>query len=183
MLDVQIGATCKACGKPITQAGRGPRKREYCSNACRERAYRERKGAQPTLELQNIAVYQEKLTQAGAHIQKLERQVEVQKSRIGELTADNRRLAAQLENIQLANERFRTDTQERAFPTWLEKDARYYAKSAFGRRFLADRNVRLLPVRASRANYERIMRYTLKYTEDEIETFREAWHEMLKTQF
>jgi hypothetical protein len=31
--------------------------------------------------------------------------------------------------------------------------------------------------------FERMLRYTLKYSEDEIETFREAWREMLKTQF
>ncbi len=69
---------------------------------------------------------------------------------------------------------FRNDTQVRAFPAWLAKHARYYAMSAFGQRFLTDRKERLLPPQASRSRYEQMLRYTLKYSEDEIETFREA---------
>jgi hypothetical protein len=34
--------TCKACGKLVERAWWG-REREYCSNKCRQRAYRERK--------------------------------------------------------------------------------------------------------------------------------------------
>jgi hypothetical protein len=46
--------------------------------------------------------------------------------------------------------------------------------SAFGQHFLADRKERLLPPQASRHRYEQMLRYTLKYSEDEIETFHEA---------
>jgi hypothetical protein len=57
----------------------------------------------------------------------------------------------------LVNERFRNDTQMRAFGAWLEKQARYYAETPFGQRFLDSRKNRILLPRASRAPYEQIM--------------------------
>jgi hypothetical protein len=94
-----------------------------------------------------------------------------------------RDLQGRLDAIQNVEERFRNDTRVRAFAPWLEKRAEYYAASSFGQRFLADRRVRLLPPSASRSEYERIMRYSLHYSEEDLEMFREAWREMLKTQF
>ena len=34
---------CKVCGKEIDNIHKGKRLKEYCSNACRQKAYRERK--------------------------------------------------------------------------------------------------------------------------------------------
>ena len=185
MIDtVNETTTCKACGRPIVQGPGGHRKRVYCNAACkmRDRRRQNAEKQQPTLEQQNIAILQAKLTAAGAHIAKLERQVEVQRGRIGELTAENRTLRTHIKTIQLANERFRNDTQVRAFGTWLPKHAHYYAQTSFGQRFLADRKALLFPPQASRADYEQRLK-NAGYLSEEIETFREAWREMLKTQF
>ncbi len=43
MIDTENETICKVCGRPITQTGKGPRKRQYCSDAHKEQAYRERK--------------------------------------------------------------------------------------------------------------------------------------------
>lgn len=168
MIDVETGAKCKDCGRPIARVP-GRRPREFCNDACRQRYHRKQKAGHP---------------------RDLAESIDAKDQQIATLKAENRTLRAQLEAIQLANERFRNDTQVRAFPAWLEKHARYYAKSPFGRRFIADRHAMmegrkapLLPPQASRSEYERIIRYTLKYAEEDIETFREAWREMLKTQF
>lgn len=85
--------------------------------------------------------------------------------------------------MRLVGEKFGNDTQLRSFSTFLERDARYYAATPFGLRFLSDCKERLLPPVASRSNYERMLRYTLHYSDEEIEVFCEAWREMLKTQF
>ncbi len=94
-----------------------------------------------------------------------------------------RDLEGKLAAFQDVTERFRNDTRKRAFAPWLEKRAQYYAESPFGTRFLADSRERLLPPQASRSEYERIMRHMLHYSEEDLEMFREAWREMLKTQF
>jgi len=93
-----------------------------------------------------------------------------------------RELEKRLASLQSVNERFRNDTQVRAFGSWL-KQARYYAETPFGQRFLDGRKNQILPPRASRAQYESIMYHQLGYSTEDIETFREAWREMLKTQF
>src|SRR5437016_6087442 len=41
MIDIEQ-ATCKRCGKPIELKEIGPNKREWCSPACKQAAYRER---------------------------------------------------------------------------------------------------------------------------------------------
>jgi TolA-binding protein len=162
MIDVQTEARCKDCDRPIARIP-GRRPREFCNAVCKQRYHR--KLHKPQAEANDV----QRASEAAAQIATLEKQV--------------RDLQARLVALQDVNERFRNDTRIRAFAPWLEKRAQYYAESSFGQRFLADRGKRLLPPSASRANYERIMRYTLKYAEDEIEMFREAWREMLKTQF
>ncbi len=161
MIDVETEAKCKDCGKPIVRVP-GRRPREFCNDVCRQRHHRKIHKPQTEAEVQRAS-------EAAAQVATLEKQV--------------RDLQARLVALQDVNERFRNDTRMRAFPTWLEKRAAYYAASSFGQRFLADRKERLLPPSASRAQYETIMRYTLKYSEEDLETFREAWREMLKTQF
>ncbi|MFD6139421.1 TetR/AcrR family transcriptional regulator [Promicromonospora sp. NPDC060271] len=42
MRDVNSGAKCAMCGKPLDSGGRG-RPRDYCSRACQQRAYRRRR--------------------------------------------------------------------------------------------------------------------------------------------
>ena len=108
---------------------------------------------------------------------------ETDAAQIAALQARVRDLEGKLAAMLNVNERFRNDTRSRALAPWLEKRAEYYAVSSFGQRFLADRKERLLPPQASRSEYERIMRYSLKYSDEDLETFREAWREMLKTQF
>ena len=160
MIDVQETSTCRACGKPIIQAPGGHRLRVYCNAACKMRGRRRQQSEKRQVQETDTAQKQ-----------------------VAALQARVRELESRLTAIQDINERFRNDTRVRAFAPWLEKRAQYYAASSFGQRFLADRGERLLPPSASRANYERIMRYTLKYADEDIETFREAWREMLKTQF
>jgi endogenous inhibitor of DNA gyrase (YacG/DUF329 family) len=161
MIDtVNETTTCKACGRPVVQGPGGHRKRVYCNAACKMRDRRRQQSEKRQVQETDTA----------------QKQVDALQARIRELES---RLTA----IQDVNERFRNDTRVRAFAPWLEKRAQYYAASSFGQRFLADRGERLLPPSASRSNYERIMRYTLKYSEEDLEMFREAWREMLKTQF
>jgi predicted nucleic acid-binding Zn ribbon protein len=95
-------ATCTVCGKPIDQKDIGPYKREYCSDRCRQKAYRqrerERKGEMThrnvTVELQqriaeleqeveihqhNAETAQQKLAEAQQRILHLERIEEIQR--------------------------------------------------------------------------------------------------------
>ena len=202
MIDTENEIICKVCGRPIAQTGRGPRKRQYCSDACKERAYRERKAEPERQEWRQRWAGYSQVTQSVleailreaplvldlviAAIE-FERQganeTNVAQAQVAELSKQVRDLQARLVAMQDINERFRNDTRSRAFAPWLEKRAQYYAESPFGSRFLADRKERLLPPSASRSHYESIMRHTLHYSEEDIETFREAWREMLKTQF
>ena len=202
MIDTANETICKVCGRPITQTGRGPRKRQYCSDACKERAYRERQVEPERQEWRQRWAGYSQVTQAFleaimreapevldlviAAIE-FERQeaneTDVAQAQVATLEKQVRDLQARLVAMQDINERFRNDTRSRAFAPWLEKRAQYYAESPFGTRFLADRRERLLPPQASRSEYERIMRHTLHYSEEGLETFREAWREMLKTQF
>ncbi len=168
MIDIDTPVTCRQCGTPIKRVP-GRRPRVYCKSSCRQKALRERKREQ-------VAEHRDADTEAKGRIETLEREN-------AELLRRVKDLQHRLQALSDVNERFRNDTRVRAFPTWLEKRAAYYAESPMGLRFLADRKKRLLPPSASRSEYERILRYTLKYSEDEIETFREAWREMLKTQF
>ncbi len=158
MIDTAHETTCKTCGRPMVQAPGGHRKRVYCNAVCKMKERRRLLAAQQ----------QARANQAQAQIAALEKQV--------------RALEARLAALQMVNERFRNDTQVRAFGSWLEKQARYYAQMPFGQRFLDGRKNQVLPPRASRAAYEAIMYHQLGYSAEDIETFREAWREMLKTQ-
>jgi hypothetical protein len=99
---------------------------------------------------------------------------------IAALEKQVKELSARLAALHSVNERFRNDTQVRAFGSWL-KQARYYAETPFGQRFLDGRKNRILPPRASRATYKQIMYHQLRYSTEDRETFREAWRELLKT--
>ncbi len=160
MIDTQETTTCRYCGKPIIQKAGGHRVRVYCNAAHKMRHRR---------QLQSEKQQTEKTNAVQAQVAELSKQV--------------RDLQARLVAMQDINERFRNDTRSRAFAPWIEKRAQYYAETPFGKRFLADRKERLLPPSASRSHYESIMRHTFHYSEEDLETFREAWREMLKTQF
>ena len=127
MIDTQETIACRACGKPIIQKAGGHRVRVYCDDACKMR-------------------HRRRLQSKKQHVEAGE--VEATQTQIAQLQARVRELEARLVTLQDVNERFRNDTQVRAFPAWLEKQARHYAESAFGKRFLVDRSTRLLPVRA-----------------------------------
>lgn len=160
MIDIANEVTCKYCGAPIVQkAGKGHRQRQYCNDAHKMKDRRRQ-----LAEKQQAAA-----TQAQAQIVALQKQV--------------RELEKRLASLQMVNERFRNDTQVRAFGSWLEKQAKYYAETPFGQRFLDGRKNQVIPPRASRATYETILHHRLGYSAEDIETFREAWREMLKTQF
>ena len=160
MIETANEVRCRYCGAPIVQkGGRGHRKRQYCDDAHKMRDRRRQLAAQQ----QAIA------DQMKVQIAVLEKQV--------------RDLEKRLATLQSVNERFRNDTQVRAFGSWLEKQARYYTETPFGQRFLDGRKNKILPPRASRAQYEAIMYHQLGYSTEDIELFREAWREMLKTQF
>ncbi len=160
MIDTANEVRCKYCGAPIVQrGGRGHRKREYCNDAHKMKDRRR----------QLAEERQEAAKQAQTQIAALEKQV--------------KKLEAQLASLQSVNERFRNDTQVRAFSSWLANQARYYAETPFGQRFLDGRKNKTLPPRGSRAQYEAIMYHQLGYSTEDIEMFREAWREMLKTQF
>jgi hypothetical protein len=79
------------------------------------------------------AQQQEAATQVQVQIATLEKQVKA--------------LEARFTALQSVNERFRNDTQARAFGAWLEKQARYYAETPFGQRFLDSRKNKVLPPR------------------------------------
>ena len=196
MIDTENETICKVCGRPITQTGRGPRKRQYCSDACKERAYRERKAEPERQEWrQRWAGYSqvtqgvlEAILREAPEVLDLvivaiefERQGAKEQAQVTAATQKLRELQARLDALQNTEERFRTDTEARKFRVWL-KDARYYAETPFGQKFL-DKNTGM-PPRASRGKYEQLLRDAGDYfTAEDLETFREAWREMLKTQF
>src|SRR5258708_24815721 len=93
-------------------------------------------------------------TQAQAQIAALEKQVKELEKRL---------LAG-----QSVNERFRHDPQ-----------ARYYAQTPFGQRFLDGRKNRILPPRGSRAMYESLLYHQLGHSTQAIDTLREACRHLL----
>jgi len=68
-----------------------------------------------------------------------------------------------------------TDTQARPFKAWL-KQARFYAETPFGQRFL-EKNMGMSP-RGSRGRYQAEMRRA-GFQQEEKELFQEAWEAML----
>ena len=204
MIDtVNETTTCKACGRPIVQVPGGHRVRVYCNAACkmRDRRRKEERKEQERAQAEMRARWTGLLPETqqvledllGLHGPELASRVAVvvraeiatakEQVEVAAATQKLRDQQGRLDAIQNVEERFRNDTRVRAFAPWIEKRAQYYAETPFGKRFLADRKERLLPPSASRSHYESIMRHTLHYSEEDLETFREAWREMLKTQF
>lgn len=210
MIDTTNETTCTACGRALVQIP-GHRKKAFCNDACRQRHHRSQKEQQAretaqaalrastgfylpqtqrvleeVMRLQDMelascvaAALADEITHTrdAAHTQ-----LAVLQAEHAALQVTLRELQVRLEAIQNVDERFRMDTRVRPFGSWLQKHARYYAETHFGQRFLADRRTRLLPPQGSRADYETRLR-TAGYEASDLETFREAWREMLKTQF
>ena len=193
--------TCKACGRPLVQLAGGHRKREYCDAACKMRdrrslgARKEQEQAQAVLRarwgdfLPETLQALEEVMHAG-NVGLTERVAQVIASEISaatdaaqtEMAALQQQVAAlerRLTAIQNIEERFRTDTEARAFKTWLTKHARYYAETPFGQRFLD--TYEGMPPRGSRARYEQLLR-SAHYSAEDITTFHEAWKAMLLAQ-
>jgi hypothetical protein len=210
MIDATNETRCKDCDRPLVQIP-GHRKKAFCNDTCRQRHHRSQKerqareAAQAALRAsigdylpETRAVLEEVMRLQGMELASrvaaaladeithardaTHAELAVLQAEYATLQVTLRELHVRLEAIENVDERFRMDTQVRPFGSWLQKHARYYAETRFGQQFLADRSTRLLPPRGSRANYETRLR-AAGYSTEDLETFREAWREMLKTQF
>lgn len=207
MLETMSETTCKACGQPVVQIP-GHRKREFCNATCRQRQHRldnEQKAREQqqtalrarlgdalpeTLQVLDevMLLHSSELTNRLVaalaadldHMNDMpQAQMEALKTENVALKAAGRELHERLRAIQEVEERFRNDTQERAFKTWLAKHARFYAETPFGKRFL-DREAGMSP-RGSLARYRQLLK-NASYSEEDMETFYEAWKSMLMAQ-
>jgi len=79
------------------------------------------------------------------------------------------------EKLRAVKEKARIDTQARPFKAWL-KQARFYAETPFGQRFL-EKNIGMSP-RGSRSRYQAEMRRA-GFQQEEKELFQEVWEAML----
>ncbi len=210
MIDTTNETRCKDCDRPLVHIP-GHRKKVFCNDTCRQRHHRSQKEqqaketAQGALQAstssylpQTRAVLEEVMRLQGMELagrvamaladeitharDAAHAQLAVLQAEYATLQVTVRELHVRLEAIENVDERFRMDTQVRPFGSWLQKHARYYAQTPFGQRFLADRSTRLLPPQGSRADYESRLR-AAGYQASDLETFRETWREMLKTQF
>ncbi len=155
-------ARCKSCGRPVVQMP-GRRKREFCNATCRQRHHRRHE--QPPASLGS-----RQATLSSTHEQ------------LAALQQENTALRAAMQTLfdfheKLGNvkEMTRTDTQARPFKSWL-KQARSYAQTPFGQRFL-DKSLAMSP-RGSRGRYQDEMRRA-GFPQEEQELFQEAWEAML----
>jgi uncharacterized Zn finger protein (UPF0148 family) len=201
MIEPSTTPTCKACGRPLVQAAGGHRRREYCNATCKMRdrrrqgARQEQEQAQAVLRarwgdfLPETLQALEEVMHTGS-VGLTERVAQAIASEISaatdaaqtEMAVLHQQVAAlerRLTAIQNVEERFRTDTESRAFKTWLAKHARYYAETPFGQRFLD--KYEGMPPRGSRAWYEQVLR-NAHYSAEDITTFHEAWKAMLLAQ-
>ncbi len=201
MIETSSTPTCKACGRPLVQVAGGHRRREYCDATCkmrgrrRQEARKEQEQAQAVLRagwgdfLPETLQVLEEVLHAG-NVGLTERVAQAITSEISaatdaaqaEMAALQQQVAAlerRLTAIQNIEERFRTDTEARAFKTWLAKHARSYAETPFGQRFLE--KYEGMPPRGSRAMYEQVLR-NAHYSAEDITTFHEAWKAMLLAQ-
>ena len=201
MIEPSTTPTCKACGHPLVQIAGGHRRREYCDAACKMRdrrrqgARKEQEQAQALLQarwgnfLPETLQALEEVMHTGS-VGLTERVAQAIASEISaatdaaqtEMAVLQQQVAAlerRLTAIQNIEERFRADTEARAFKTWLAKHARYYAETPFGRRFLD--TYEGMPPRGSRAMYEQVLR-NAHYSAEDITTFHEAWKAMLLAQ-
>ncbi len=210
MIDATNETRCKDCDRPLVHIP-GHRKKAFCNDACRQRHHRSQKEQQVREATQaamrastgSYLPQTQRVLEEVMLLQGMELASRVAAALADEITQTRdaayaqfavlqaehatlqvtvRELHVRLEAIQNVDERFRMDTQVRSFGSWLQKHARYYAETHFGQRFLADRRTRLLPPQGSRADYETRLR-AAGYQASDLEIFREAWREMLKTQF
>jgi hypothetical protein len=162
MSNGETEARCKSCGRPVVQIP-GRRKREFCNATCRQRHHRKHEilhasmgegQATPGASQEQLAALQEENTVLRTTLQTLFNFHE------------------KLRNVK---EMARTDTQARPFKAWL-KQARFYAETPFGQRFL-DKSMAMSP-RGSRGRYQEEMRRA-GFPPEEKELFQEAWEAML----
>src|SRR5450755_3298293 len=149
MIDIAQHPICKVCGKPIVQkdSRRGHRKRSYCSDPCKQVAYRQRK-EQP----QSVTIVTIDEQDYQARIAALEQEIQSLRSRL---------------NLE---ERLRTDVEVRHFKNWVRRHPQP-EDTDFTQRVLADTR---LPLHASRSLYKARLRM-YKYAEEDISLFRDAW--------
>lgn len=155
---------CKMCGKLLAQKRGGHRKRTYCSEKCKQAHYRKSKAQTGQEETQPFPI--QTVT--------IEKQAQ---ERIAALEEEVRVLQERLASIERLEERYRLDVQVRHFKSWLRRHLQPQ-DSDFAKRFLADTR---LPLHASRSLYEARLRL-YKYSDEDIQLFRQAWLSMLFTQ-
>jgi len=153
---------CKSCGRPVVQRP-GRRKREFCNATCRQRHHRKH-------EIPHAGVDEGHAT----HPAMYEQLAALQEENIVLRTA-MQTLFDFHEKLREVKETARTDTQARPFKAWL-KQARSYAETPFGQRFL-EKSMGMSP-RGSRGRYQDEMRRA-GFQQEEKELFQEAWEAML----
>jgi len=155
-------ARCKSCGRPVVQRP-GRRKREFCNATCRQRHHRRQESPHASVgegqaphgaSQEQLAVLQDENTVLRTTLQTL---------------FDFH------EKLRDVKETAHTDTQARPFKAWL-KQARSYAETSFGQRFL-EKSMGMSP-RGSRGRYQEEMRRA-GFQQEEKELFQEAWEAML----
>src|SRR5436305_9080750 len=162
MSNGETEAQCRSCGRPVVQRP-GRRKREFCNATCRQRYHRKQ-------EIPQASVGEEQATHGASHEQ------------LAALQEENAVLRTTMqtlfdfhEKLRNVKEMARTDTQARPFKAWL-KQARAYAETPFGQRFL-EKSMGMSP-RGSRGRYQDEMRRA-GFPQEEKELFQEAWEAML----
>ncbi len=162
MSNIEAEAWCKSCGRPVVQRP-GRRKREFCNATWRPRHHRKR--ARP-----HASIGEGHATPQASHEQ------------LAALQEENAVLRTALqtlfdfyEKLRDVKEKARIDTQARPFKAWL-KQARFYAETPFGQRFL-EKNIGMSP-RGSRSRYQAEMRRA-GFQQEEKELFQEVWEAML----
>lgn len=164
MIDTSVAAACKCgCGRSVEQVP-GRRKREFYSDACRQRYHRakqrpshEQDQAQGTTlseMLSEQAELRTKVADQAATIEELEQQV------------------MRLQNRLDLERRFHGDHSVYSFPAWLKKQP----ASPLRDKLLA---AQLLPARTSRATYEAYLRHKLHCSPEEMDEFTHLWKLML----
>jgi len=175
MIDVETDARCKACNKPLVRIP-GRRPREYCDNkgACRQKYYREHH--QDTREQQNTTAALEKLSAAGAKIEKLTATIAKQRDRIDELSTKNRALSRVVDELAGIEEAFSTDTGMHPLKRFLTSHA-YHAVRPGCVKILDPEHG--FPPAGSRGTYTDAMRRAGFSESDQADVWN-AWRDMLK---
>jgi hypothetical protein len=155
-------ARCKSCGHPVVQIP-GRRKREFCNATCRQRHHRKQ------------GVSHASVGEGHATLGALQEQLAALQEENTVLRTTMQTLFDFHEKLRNVKETARTDTQARPFKSWL-KQARAYAETPFGQRFL-EKSMAMSP-RGSRGRYQEEMRRA-GFLPEEKELFQEAWEAML----